>query len=148
MNPLISKFLQGHAGIPFRTLTIPKWEFTTAYAPHICADWEINAYQFGFHNTYIAQLELHCGLLKMPWGTHRIIAVLPLVDGDDRYIGYSMRDALYRIELLWATVKALPIELMMRNPHIEIEVDNLSLFMDLWEMYDSNTMNTEGQKRQ
>jgi hypothetical protein len=147
MNPLISKFLQDHAGIPFHTLTIPKWEFTTTYAPHICADWEINAYQFGFHNTYIAQLELHCGLLKMPWGTHRIIAVLPLVDGDDRYIGYSMRDALYRIELLWATVKALPIELMMRNPHIEIEVDNLSLFMDLWEMYDSNTMNIEGQEQ-
>lgn len=142
MNPLISKFLQDHAGIPFRTLTIPKWEFTTAYAPHICAEWEICAYEYGDDNTYTAQLELHYGSLKMPWGTHRIIAVLPLVNGDERFVGESMRDVLYRIELLWVTVKTLPIELMMCNPHIEIEVDNLSLFMDLWEMHDSNTMDT------
>lgn len=145
MNPLISKFLQDHAGMAFHTLAIPKWEFTTTYAPHICADWEICAYQFGFHDTYIAQLELHYGLLKMPWGTHRIIAVLPLVDGDDRCISYSMRDVLCKIEFLWSASKVLPIEQMMCNPHIEIEVDNLSLFMDSWEMYDSNTMNTEGQ---
>lgn len=148
MNPLISKFLQDHAGMPFRTLTIPKWEFATAYAPHICAEWEICAYEYGDDNTYIAQIELHYGSLKMPWGTHRIIAVLPLVDGDDRYISYSMRDALCKIEFLWLVIKVLPIGLVIRNPSIEIEVDNLSLFMDLWEMYDSNTMNIEGQEQQ
>jgi hypothetical protein len=148
MNPLISKFLHDHAARPFHTLTIPKWEFTTTYAPHICTDWEIYAYQFGFHNTYIAQLELHYGLLKMPWGTHRIIAVLPLLDGDDRYISYSMRDALCKIEFLWSVIKVLPIELVIRNPQIEIEVDNLSLFMDLWEMHDSNTISTREQEQQ
>jgi len=145
MNPLISKFLQDHAAMPFRTLTIPKWEFTTTYAPHICTDWEIVAYQYNDDNTCIAQLELHYGLLRMPWGTHSIIAVLPLVNSDNRFVGESMRDVLYRIEQLWVTVKTLPIELMIRNPHIQIEVDNLSLFMDLWEMYDSNTTDQEQQ---
>ena len=134
MHPLISKFLQDHAAIPFRTLTIPKWEFATTYASHICADWEIYAYEDGDGNTYIAQLELHYGLLKMPWGTHRIIAVLPC-----RYAG-NMRSVLNRIHSLWETAKTKPIERIMRSPHIQIEVDNLSLFMDLWEMHDSNRM--------
>jgi hypothetical protein len=147
MNPLISKFLQDHAGTPFRTLTIPKWEFITTYAPHICAEWEVCAYKYGDDN-YIAQLELHYGSLKMPWGAHRIIAVLPLVNSNGRFIGESMRDVLYRIELLWVTVKTLPIEMMIRNPHIQIEVDNLNLFMDLWEMYDSNIMDTREQEQQ
>lgn len=52
MNLLISKFLQDHAATPFRTLTIPKWQFTTTYAPHICADWEICAYEYAGDNGY------------------------------------------------------------------------------------------------
>lgn len=137
-NPLISKFLQDRASIPFHVLTIPHWEFNTTHLPHVCADWEICAFTYGSENTYTAQIELYYGLLKMPWGTHRITAALPLISDGHLYIGESMRDVLYRIELLWQTSKTLSIEFMMNDKHIELLIDNESLFLDLWQMYDSN----------
>jgi hypothetical protein len=139
-NPLISKFLQDRASIPLQVLTIPHWEFNTTFLPHVCTDWEICAYTYGSDSTYIAQIELYYGLLKMPWGTHRITAALPLIGSNGLYIGDSMRDVLYRIELLWQTAKKMPIGSMVANQHIEIMIDNESLFMDLWQMHDSNTM--------
>ena len=143
MNTLISKFLQDRASIPLQTLTIPHWEFNTTFLPHVCTDWEICAYNYGGDNAYIAQIELYYGLLKMPWGTHRITAALPLIGSSGLYIGDSMRDVLYRIELLWQTAKTIPIKSMVANQYIEIMIDNESLFIDLWQMYDSNTMQDE-----
>lgn len=142
-NLLISKFLQDRASIPLHLLTIPHWEFTTTYLPHVCTDWEICAYNYGSDSTYTAQIELYYGLLKMPWGTHRITAALPLIGSSGLYIGDSMRDVLYRIELLWQTAKTIPIKSMVANQYIEIMIDNESLFIDLWQMYDSNTMQDE-----
>lgn len=145
-NRLISKFLQDRASIPLQVLTIPYWEFNTTYLPHVCTDWEICAYNYGGDNTYIAQIELYYGLLKMPWGTHRITAALPLIGSNGLYIGYSMRDVLYRIELLWQIAKTVSIGSIVANKHIEIMIDNESLFMDLWQMYDSNiAQDTEAQ---
>jgi hypothetical protein len=140
MNPLISKFLQDRASIPLQALTIPHWEFNTTFLPHVCTDWEIRAYNYGSDSTYITQIELYYGLLKMPWGTHRITAALPLINSNGLYIGDSMRDVLYRIELLWQTAKTLPIGLVMENKHIEIMIDNESLFMDLWQKHNKAVM--------
>ena len=134
-DPLISKFLQDRASIPLQVLTIPHWEFNTTFLPHVCTDWEICAYNYGGDNTYIAQIELYYGLLKMPWGTHRITAALPLIGSSGLYIGDSMRDVLSRIELLWQTAKTIPIKSMVANQYIEIMIDNESLFMDSWQKH-------------
>jgi len=139
-DPLISKFLQDRASIPFQALTIPHWEFNTTFLPHVCTDWEICAYNYGGDNTYIAQIELYYGLLKMPWGTHRITAALPLISDGHLYMSESISDVLNYIEMLWKLAKTIPIGSMVANHHIEIMIDNESLFMDLWQKHDSNTM--------
>lgn len=137
-NPLISKFLQDRASIPFQALTIPHWEFNTTFLPHVCTDWDICAYTYGSDSTYIAQIELYYGLLKMPWGTHRITAALPLISDGHLYISESISDVLNHIEILWKLTKTLPIEFIINSNHIELLIDNESLFLDLWQMYDSN----------